>query len=181
MRDINEEKANASHARRRIERNEERRDTASIRQQRRARLTSAGEYLVDFVDKVLEAFQAGTGIRDGAPEPITHDVARRLIWREVRRTFDALTDDAPMPRRKLWLRISRAGADSAAVVFKTLDATKNWHIKHLGPRGDDAVEYVFYAVGSPFEIEEVHGVIEALENAGCEVRDFNYGAGIYVP
>lgn len=149
---------------------------------RRARLTAAGEYLTDCLDKVLEAFQAGVGISDARPDPITHDVARRLLWREIRRTLDGLVDDAPPPEHKLWLRISCAGPDATRVVLACLAPEKNWHVKHLGPRGDACDEHVFYAVGSPFEnIQEVHGFIDVLVAHGCTVRDFNYGAGVYVP
>lgn len=139
----------------------------------------AGEHLVDFIDKILEAFQTG-GRRDAEREPLTLDVARRIIWSEVRRTVQRLSENSDQwgGERCLWLRIEGKTADEIlAVCAEMLD--KVWAFRAYGPRGQSDTT-VIYAVAQPVVgSEEARQILERLTTRGLSVRDFTLGVYPY--
>lgn len=132
---------------------------------------AAAEYLVAYVDRVLEAFQVGTGMLNNAPEPITLDIARRLIWNEIRKTIFSLDDGGVV--NSLWLRLDC----EADIALEVLDASNavTWTIRCFGPRKPED-HTVCYAVGFPLDnLAQVRAILTRCKNAQIGVRDWTYG------
>lgn len=96
---------------------------AKVEAQQR-RYAGALEHLKAFIDHTLEAFQVGTGIRNSAPEPMTLDVARRLIWAELTRVFGTL-DAANWSGQYLWARLQVPDADGLSKILAAIDTAPN--------------------------------------------------------
>lgn len=146
--------------------------------------TQAGEHLINYIDLVLEAFQSGTGIRNNAPEPITIDIARRLIWSEIRRTMRNLVEDlgsgvdAEQLSKQLWMRLD--GPNSTAI----LNAVNKiggvaWSVRCHGAREDGHLT-VAYALAAPVRnAVDAAAVLQVLQDSGIGVRDWTLGAYPY--
>jgi hypothetical protein len=106
---------------------------------------AAIEHLCGFIDLVLEAFHTGEGLMNNAPEPITIDIARRLIWSELRRVIGDLDGSGGLSWC-LWLRIQPPPDIDFKTILPVLEAAPNvehWQYRVFGPRkpGDSTVIY----------------------------------------
>lgn len=137
---------------------------------------AAIEHLCGFIDLVLEAFHTGEGLMNNSPEPITIDVARRLIWSELRRVIGGL-NDAEYLTSCLWMRIQPPSDTDFRSVLPVLEAAPNvdhWHYRVFGPRkpGDSTVIYALAETDGK-------GVLPYLWinlPAGTTIRDIQLGA-----
>lgn len=146
--------------------------------------THAGEHLVGYVDLVLEAFQSGVGIRNNAPEPITIDIARRLIWSEIRRTMRNLVEDlgsgvdVEQLAKQLWVRLD--GPDGTAIL-NALNKIGGvtWSVRCYGGR-EEGHTAVAYAVAAPVRnAVDAAAMLQVLKDSGIGVRDWTLGAYPY--
>lgn len=141
--------------------------------------TRAGEHLVSFIDSVLEAFQTGSGIRNNAPEPITLDIARRLIWNEIRRTMQGLVEGSSatdLPR--LWMRLDGPDGPTILNALNKVNCV-TWTVRCYGAR-EEGHTAVAYAVAEPVRnTVEAAAVLGTLCGTGIGVRDWTLGAYLY--
>lgn len=136
---------------------------------RREKYLGAIVQLNDYIDRVLEAFQTGTGIRNGTAEPITLDIARRMIWGEVSRVVTALLERQES-ESALELRISGA---STLEILVALNG--NWQIRVLGPRREGDTSVVYASIAPVNSVAEARKIVSDLKAAGLEVRDLSLG------
>lgn len=148
--------------------------------------THASDHLVGYIDSVLEAFQSGVGIRDAAAEPITIDIARRLIWSEVRRTIRNLVGDVgngvecATLAQQLWLRLDAADSSAILKAIQLVPAQYQWTLRCAGPRAAGHVA-VTYAIASPVDsVAAAQVIIDTLTiGGGVGVRDWTLGSYPY--
>jgi len=139
----------------------------------------AGEYLVDAIDRILEAFQVGEGIMNNAPEPITLDIARRQIWRLVRETLRGLAEETGSASATVWLRaaIPQAAVEAQDRLLTVLGDSPGWCIRCYGPRreGEPTVFYITgmwdFGAMTPIRLRDL---VRDLRGHGFEIRDFTY-------
>ena len=135
---------------------------------KREKYAGAIAQLQDYVDKVLDAFQGGSGIRDGAPEPITLDIARRMIWDELRRVIFGLLEG----KQACLLEMRISGGSTDEILAALLDVKA--HLRVLGPRreGDLSVVYATVPVNKTWE---AYNIYRKLTQAGLHIRDLSVG------
>jgi hypothetical protein len=137
---------------------------------------AAVEHLGGYIDLVLEAFHTGEGLVNNAPEAITIDVARRLIWSELRRTIGGLEGAADLSWC-LWLRIQPPAGITFKEILPILEDAPNvdcWHYRVYGPRhpGDPTVIYALAEASD-------YGILQYLWAHlpdGTTIRDIQLGA-----
>jgi hypothetical protein len=87
--------------------------------------TSAAEYLKSYIHDILGAFQTGAGVHDGAPLPMTFELAVKSIWYEIDRVFyQEWPKDA---ERRVTLRVQ--GKGSLLDLLKILTAYGIWTVR----------------------------------------------------
>jgi hypothetical protein len=151
-------------------------------------IQQTAEYLCEYIDAVLGAFQVGAGILEGVDSPITHDIARRLIWKEVRYALERLE---ARPDGDEWeigsqtLRIRVAGKDAGSILAAIRAAaegcgcsrTTRCSARCIGARkeGDPTVVYATIAPVSTLDAAAVFLAELTKAELGCTVRDWAYG------
>jgi hypothetical protein len=133
------------------------------------------EHLKDYITHVLEAFMPGRGTNFGADEPITLDVALRLIWAEVQRVIMQLDDDSK-PATVSYFRVD---APDMKTLTEALEKPQGviWgtaRFRAARKEGDRAVVYLTTWMNlDPITVGKIAAQLQA---AGCNVRDFSAGA-----
>lgn len=144
---------------------------------RAARYAAANEHLKQFIDQVLEAFQNGTGIINNAPEPITLDVARRIIWAELQHVFTTL-DTAVDWSRFLWIRATHEdGLPELVKVFDHTPGVEGCSFRAFGARrpGDQTVVYACLHLAKNAKASEV---LDYVWKVGVATRDVVLGSSV---
>lgn len=149
---------------------------------KRLRYAGALEHLKQFIDQVLEAFQHGTGVLNNMPEPITHDVARRLIWAELQRVFGTL-DTSDWSSSYLWARL--AGKDGMPHILAVLDrvpGVAGVSFRAYGSRKPEDGDVVYACIQLVSRTEEqpdilgqARAVLEYLWKHDVSTRDVTLG------
>jgi len=139
--------------------------------------TSAAEYLKSYIHDVLGAFQTGAGVHDGAPLPMTFELAVKSIWYEIDRVFyQEWPQDAD---RRVTLRVQ--GEHSLLNLLKTLTDYGVWTVrsstKEVGEEGETTVAHVtgvLHSVGaSPVAL--LVTLLETLETGHWSVTNTTFG------
>jgi hypothetical protein len=148
---------------------------------KRLRYVGALEHLKSFIDQVLEAFQHGTGILNNMPEPITHDVARRIIWAELQRVFGGL-DTADWSTNYLWMRLTGPGLSTILSALEKAPGVVSASFRAYGARKpeDKDVAYACLQIApcseeKPDILLQVRAVLEHLWKHDVTTRDVTLG------
>lgn len=117
----------------------------------------AVEHLKAYVSTVLDAFHKGSGL-EGAP--ITLEIAKLLIWKQVQAAFEGERPDGV-----LFVRVAAARRSS---IIGFLDQTYIISVRCLGPRGegDQHVAYCW------LEARDLKAVFTLADENECTIRDW---------
>lgn len=159
--------------------------TKSADTEKAQRYAGALEHLKGYIDLVLEAFHTGTGLVNSAPEPITIDIARRMIWAELTRVFGSL-DTANWSRAYLWARLQTPEVDGIAKIVAALDGAPGAagvSFRAYGPRNEGDPTVVYACIYLAKTVEEVpaaplaaaRSVLNHLWRQGITTRDVSLG------
>lgn len=138
-------------------------------------LVSAIDHLKAYSSDVLAAFQKGSMAGE---EKFTIDLALRLLWREYELLLTELVthaSDHPVAP-VCHLRLATTD-DLEALRALSIQTGWSWSVRTLGPRevGDPSVVYatgVYLAGATATPLRALSVVVDALREAGVEVRDY---------
>jgi hypothetical protein len=134
----------------------------------------AAEHLKDYITHVLEAFMPGRGTNFGADEPITLDVALRLIWAEVQRMIMQL-DDGSEPATASYFRVDAPDMEILTMALERQGVT--WataRFRAARKEGDRVVAYLTTLMNlDPILVAKIAAQLQAV---GCNVRECSAGA-----
>jgi len=139
--------------------------------------TSAAEYLKSYVHDVLGAFQTGAGVHDGAPLPMTFELAVKSIWYEIDRVF--YQEWPPDADRRVTLRVQ--GKRSLLDLLKILTDYGVWTVRSSTREVGEGEETVVHVTGVLHPSRKVASVallvalLEVLETSHWSVTNTTFG------
>jgi hypothetical protein len=122
------------------------------------------EHLKGYVNLVIDAFHEGSGL-EGAP--ITLEMAKLLIWREVQRVWSA-SDESTLGGC-VWARVA-CSKPSGIVSFTEKLRSDIVSVRCLGARkeNDDTVAYVWFQSG------DLKKFFAMAAECDCRIRDWEF-------
>lgn len=125
------------------------------------------EHLKLVVQDILSAYHDGSGILNGKPEPITLEIATRMIWTEIDKAFNL---EQSIPKNQVRLKLSKENS-SFEELTTLISVCGNWVVRS-NFRNNKVTAHI---VGIIKETSNLSVVLSFIKEKGWEITDLSIG------